>query len=491
MTKKIFAFLVAVSIAAILWAQSPDKMSYQAIIRNSSNQLVADKEVGMRISILQGSASGTAIYSETYTLTTNTNGLISIIIGGESGFDAINWANGPYFLKTEVAVEKPLSSYTIEGITELLSVPFAFHAATSSKAEMIFDGKNAGEMIYWDGHAWIAIEPGEHDQTMMFCDGRPTWGPCPERYMLTLLSDPPDGGVASGGGEFGEGRIIQVSAIPDVEFKFANWKNQSGDIINTKPSFDFTMPAQNVILTAIFTEKDKFVDGEAGAGVTDIDGTEYKTVYIGSQEWMAENLKTGKFADGTEIPFGISEEDQQTAAAYAVFNYPVDDLTSEEIFDMYGGLYNWYAVSDPRGLCPAGWRVPDESDWNQLANHMMSIYSLHNDMYSSSPNALGNALKSCRQVGSPLGEECNTSDQPRWTANSIHYGTNMVNFNAIPGGTISDLPHSQAQESAFWWTSNPENNDQARLRYLFIETGPLVNSAARKQNGFSIRCIKD
>ena len=98
---KIYTFFFAVLITASLLAQSPQKMSYQAVIRNSSNALVTSSPVGMRISILQGSASGTVVYTETQTPTTNANGLVSIEIGGGTGFDAINWANGPYFIKTE------------------------------------------------------------------------------------------------------------------------------------------------------------------------------------------------------------------------------------------------------------------------------------------------------------------------------------------------------------------------------------------------------
>jgi len=80
--KKLFTFMVAVFLTATLWAQSPEKMSYQAVIRNSSEALVTNTTVGMQISILQGSASGTAVYVETQSPTTNANGLVSIEIGG-------------------------------------------------------------------------------------------------------------------------------------------------------------------------------------------------------------------------------------------------------------------------------------------------------------------------------------------------------------------------------------------------------------------------
>ena len=102
--KKLFTFMVAVFLTATLWAQSPEKMSYQAVIRNSSEALVTNTTVGMKISILQGSRRK-AVYVETQSPTTNANGLISIKIGDgtvQSGdFTNIEWANGPYFIKTE------------------------------------------------------------------------------------------------------------------------------------------------------------------------------------------------------------------------------------------------------------------------------------------------------------------------------------------------------------------------------------------------------
>ncbi len=97
-------FIIAIInllIITSMFAQSPEKMSYQAVIRNNSNALVLYTQIGMQISILQGSVTGTVVYSEIQTPTTNANGLVSIEIGGGAGFNTIDWSNGPYFIKTE------------------------------------------------------------------------------------------------------------------------------------------------------------------------------------------------------------------------------------------------------------------------------------------------------------------------------------------------------------------------------------------------------
>ena len=132
--RKLFTILLAVFLTATVWAQSPNKMSYQAVIRNASNNLVTSTAVAMQISILQGSTGGSAVYVETQTPTTNFNGLVNIEIGGgtvvSGNFSTINWANGPYFIKTETDPAGG-TDYTITGTSQLLSVPYALHAKTA------------------------------------------------------------------------------------------------------------------------------------------------------------------------------------------------------------------------------------------------------------------------------------------------------------------------------------------------------------------------
>jgi hypothetical protein len=128
--KKIYTLLVTIMIMANVWAQSPQKFSYQAIIRNASNNLVVNHAIGIKTSILRGSASGTLVYTETKTPNTNTNGLLSIEIGGGTGFDTITWAIGPFFLKTETDPTGG-TTYSITGTSQLLTVPYALYAANA------------------------------------------------------------------------------------------------------------------------------------------------------------------------------------------------------------------------------------------------------------------------------------------------------------------------------------------------------------------------
>ena len=125
--KRILTGLIAVIFTATIWAQSPGKISYQAVIRDSNGDLVKNQTVGLQISILQGSADGTAVYTEAQTPETNANGLVSIEIGDQVGFEDIDWANGPYFIKTEADPAGGIQ-YSITGTSQILSVPYALYA---------------------------------------------------------------------------------------------------------------------------------------------------------------------------------------------------------------------------------------------------------------------------------------------------------------------------------------------------------------------------
>jgi len=133
--KKLFTFILAVILTATLFAQIPQKMTYQAVVRNGSGALVTSSPIGVRISVIQGTVTGDVVYSETQTTSTNANGLMSIVIGEETALD-IDWSNGPYFIMTETDPTGG-SNYTITGTSQLLSVPYALYA---KKAENGFSG---------------------------------------------------------------------------------------------------------------------------------------------------------------------------------------------------------------------------------------------------------------------------------------------------------------------------------------------------------------
>ncbi len=166
--KKITLIALLFCSLTIAFAQAPQKMSYQSVIRKTDGSLVVSTSVGIKISILQDSASGTAVYVETQTTTTNVNGLATLAIGGGTPitgtFAGINWASGVYFIKTETDPTGG-TNYTITGTSQLLSVPYALYAGSSQNK-----GKTSivitGNITNAQAAAQIAAEFGPYTENV-------------------------------------------------------------------------------------------------------------------------------------------------------------------------------------------------------------------------------------------------------------------------------------------------------------------------------------
>jgi len=220
--------------------------------------------------------------------------------------------------------------------------------------------------------------------------------------------------------------------------------------------------------------------------VTDIDGNEYNTVLIGDQCWMAENLKTTQYSNGTPIDYpgtNNSAWESNTRGAYAWYNNNISWKES------YGALYNWHAVDNTSGLCPIGWHVPSYEEWTQLIDYTV------NQGYSNNwndPNGAGNALKSCRQVNSPLGGDCATTEHPRWNEHTTHHGFDVFAFSAVSGGDrYTNGSYNNIGIYGSWWNSTEYSSTGAWYRYIDCGSGGVYGYAVLKESGFSVRCLKD
>ncbi len=136
--KRLFTILAVVFLTLNVYGQAPEKMSYQSVIRDADDNLVTNQNVGMQISILQGTEAGTSVYIETHITSTNVNGLVTIEIGSGTPvtgtFEGIDWSTGTYFLKTETDPEGE-TNYSISGTSQLLSVPYALHSKTTETVD--------------------------------------------------------------------------------------------------------------------------------------------------------------------------------------------------------------------------------------------------------------------------------------------------------------------------------------------------------------------
>jgi uncharacterized protein (TIGR02145 family) len=222
---------------------------------------------------------------------------------------------------------------------------------------------------------------------------------------------------------------------------------------------------QLLVTSLIFTCSFFYTSAQkAGTTVTDIEGNKYKTVVIGNQEWMAENLKTTKYNDGTDIPLEKENKNWITINTPAYCWYD-NDIANK---DIYGALYNWQAVNTGK-LCPKGWRVPTDEEWAQLTDFLGGL------------NAAGVKLK---EAGNVL-----------W--NSPNAGANNESgFTARPGGYRYGYFWGNGEFyekglNGYFWTATEYTETHSRTLTVNAERPKVYRSAFVKNNGFSLRCIKD
>jgi uncharacterized protein (TIGR02145 family)/uncharacterized repeat protein (TIGR02543 family) len=304
--------------------------------------------------------------------------------------------------------------------------------------------------------------------------------PAPPTYNLNLEVSPADAGTVTGAGHYQAGEEINITAAANTGWEFVNWTDNNG-IVSEAPNFLYTMPAADVTLTANFVEEQ--VGFTCGGQITDIDGNIYNTVLIGDQCWIKGNLKTTKYQSGTPIEYPGGNSDawmNNTTGAYAWYN---NDISWK---DSYGALYNWHAVNNADGLCPTGWHVPSDTELTQLVNYVVA--QGYPNVWNN-PNGAGNALKSCRQVNSPQGGDCNTTEHPRWDSNITHNGFDVFGFSGLPGGSRSGV--FLAPGSSFGlWSSTEHSATHAHTRTLSLMSNLVSRIQSSKSNGISVRCIK-
>lgn len=209
--------------------------------------------------------------------------------------------------------------------------------------------------------------------------------------------------------------------------------------------------------------------------VTDIDGNKYATIQIGNQVWMAENLKTTKYNDGTTIP-NVTDNTAWTALTTSAWCYYNNDSKHNNI---YGKLYNAYAVESDK-LCPKGWHVPTKEEWNELRG--------------SVGGESGKKLKSAGTIEAGTG---------LWYSYTNYEGTNSSGFTAVPGGFRAggfdefkgDGISKNLGFDGVWWSSSSSELYGTISRYVirawYDDYATGVDESGFNRDGFSCRCVKD
>lgn len=205
------------------------------------------------------------------------------------------------------------------------------------------------------------------------------------------------------------------------------------------------------------------------SSVSDVDGNTYKTIQIGNQTWMAENLKATKYNDGTSIP-NVTEDTEWSKLTTGGYSWYSNDASSYK--DTYGALYNWYAITDDRKLCPAGWHVPTDGEWSVLLTY------LDGALYS----------------GAKLKEAGIT----HWLSPNV-LANNESGFTALPGGFRFALEPGSNMLPTFtrignigvWWSAAAPIYGDASFWSATTGGVDFRNSSSSLNDGVSVRCLKN
>jgi uncharacterized protein (TIGR02145 family) len=199
--------------------------------------------------------------------------------------------------------------------------------------------------------------------------------------------------------------------------------------------------------------------------------------------WLATNLRTTRYRNGDAIPRpGSNDWQATTSGAFAVQPHTfINGLDSEQdVLAAYGALYNWYAVADPRGLCPTGWRVPSDADWKQLEMHL-GMSPAAADSTNRRGTDQGGQLKSVRT---------DPDAHPRWRLPNTE-ATNASGWSGVPGGyRIPAGNLGGIENTGYWWSSTAAGATDAWNRNLYYDFGFAYRMSQSKSFGFSVRCIR-
>jgi hypothetical protein len=502
--KKIYSIVSGILLTASVWSQAPQKMSYQAVIRNSSSALVISTKVGMRISILKGPATATASpltdYVETQTATTNANGLVSLEIGTGTAvtgtFATINWANGPYFIKTETDPTGG-TNYTIIGTNELMSVPYALHAKTAenftgiiTENDPVYIGSQAAYIQASDITKLSNLSgtnTGDQDLSGLATSSSVT------SSLATKVDKETGKGLSSN--DYTTSEQNKLAAITGTN---------TGD--QDLSGFATTSSVASDLLTKVDKEIGKSLqaDGTAAGQMQYWNGSAWVTVPPGVTG------QTLTFCDGvptwgacSPYPVGTVFCNNTPTAVVPVTNPTTGKIwmdrnlgasqlaTSSTDAASYGDLYQWGRGSDGHQCRTSSTTttlsstdLPGNSNFIKSNSGNYDWRSSQNNNLWQGVNGVNNPCPSGYRI--PTETELN-AERASWSANnSIGAFTSPLKLPLA--GYRSHGDGSLNNESGDYWSSTVGGTS---ARYLDFSDGNAGMTNDSRAFGFSVRCIKD
>lgn len=439
------------------FAQAPFGFTYQAIMRNPQNELLQNHPVTLKVTLLQVTDQESVVYEEIHHATTNVNGLVSLIIGTgivlSGNLEQVDWSNGRFYLKTETDPTGG-NNYSITGITQLLSVPFALHTKTADalvhpklETDPLFSGSPAFNIGLEDMEKWTkAFNWGDHQL---------------EGYLKSETQSLSD--VLNQGNDAGN-QAIRNMAEP-VEPQDAANKAYVDNLHNVILDLDYyvrTLENKVMHMDQRLTALEDMLIQSGQYQVYDGDGNPYKVIKIGDMYWTAENLRTTSYNNGWQIPL-VTDNLVWANANSEAFCWYNNDFINQP--GTYGALYNWYAVNNGN-LCPVGWHAATGQDWDLLVQ------------YTGGYQVAGGNLKE--------------TGFDHW--NIPNFGaTDQYGFKALPGGQRDKTGNfSELGRYGFWWSPVFEwivNEDS--YYSIGFNSSEVLSLQEDLRTGYSVRCVRD
>ncbi len=449
--KNLITLLFFTIFSVTLFSQAPALIPYQAIARNAAGEPLASSTLNARFTLHDITVTGTVVWQELQTVSTSALGLFTAQLGSSVSLAGVNWATGSKFMQVELDLG---NGFVDIGTQQLMSVPYALYSGEAQNAQNATNSQTAGngisgisltgDTLYLSNGTYVIV-PG-----ISAANGPAQVPGCTSNtacnYNSSATQD--DGSCYFIGSPCNDGNS---STFSDVYNASCVCEGSTGTI-----GAAHSCGAQNVHNANL-----------TYGSMTDQQGNIYKTIVIGTQEWMAENLNTSIYRNGDAIPTGLSNSQwsSTTQGAWAYYNNDASYVCP------YGKLYNWYACVDARGLCPTGWHVPSDAEWTDLTTFL------------GGESVAGGAMKSTGTIEAATG---------LWFSPNAG-ATNSSGFSGLPGGyrNYYDGGYDHMGDYGFWWSSSQYDSLYAWYRKLDYGLTDVDRSSSRTRNGWVVRCLRD
>lgn len=422
--KKITLFILVIFVSINIFAQTnvPQSVVFSSVVRDANNQLVINTAVSIRLTFKEGGQNGTIVYCALHNAETNQNGFVSlqlnrnvIAVGCNDApttpFADIQWQNGDFWMEVEYQMV-PGSDFISLGQVELASSFYAFSSGTAERVLTIeTDGAVGGDALVYNATT------GMFEPSQISSSGSVEW---------ENIENKPEG-----------------ENIGDILYWDGNaWQNlakgNNGQYLSVVDG--------NLIWVYVNNKQ---------IGTVMHHGYTYKTIGIGTQVWMAENLRYLPTVAGPD-------EVSYILPYYYVYDYDginVNDAKATSNYEAYGVLYNWTAAQT---ACPTGWHLPTDAEWTELI-----------DFVGGAANA-GEFLKS----------------QSSWDNNGN--GTDQYGFTALPGGyRNSNGSFGYIGSYGCWWSATESGTNNAWHRSMHYVSNSVGRADLGREVGCSVRCVRD